>query len=219
MISTFIKLCFHFNVPNLIPCHCHLSPISYLLLLCLSFVFAYQNFSFWLFDQTLKQKIIFPFHFVKFVTTCCPLVWCCRLSFYIHAIRTISASASQHAANNERESALQSANAAALGQDNNSTATAPPNYEELDPPPAYSVLFPNQKAASSNTLNSLDASNNQPTLNQLQHLQLSPSASPSSRSTLRLAAERASGSHYTTAAAADAQNSSINSNNNNNNNN
>ncbi|XP_013099653.1 uncharacterized protein LOC106081926 isoform X2 [Stomoxys calcitrans] len=98
------------------------------------------------------------------------------------------ASASQHAANNERESALQSANAAAnaaagLGQDNHSSPNAPPNYEELDPPPAYSVLFPNQKAASSNTLNSMDVQGSTPS-------QLSPSAAPSSRSTARTNGER-----------------------------
>ena len=204
-----------------IPCHCHSHCLLLLfsaLYLCLLIKFVKQK------TKTKQKKKLFSF-FIVLICYLCPLVWCCRLSFYIHAIRTISASASQHAANNERESALQSANAAALGQDNNSTATAPPNYEELDPPPAYSVLFPNQKAASSNTLNSLDASNNQPTLNQFQHLQLSPSASPSSRSTLRIAAERASGSHHTTAAAAAAaaaavaQNSSNNNNNNNNNNN
>ncbi|EDW71536.2 uncharacterized protein Dvir_GJ15452, partial [Drosophila virilis] len=63
------------------------------------------------------------------------------------------ASASQHAVNNEREAALAAANGAGLDP---TTATSPPNYEELDPPPAYSVLFPNQKAASSNTLNALD---------------------------------------------------------------
>ncbi|XP_075166015.1 uncharacterized protein LOC142238293 [Haematobia irritans] len=100
------------------------------------------------------------------------------------------ASASQHAANNERESALQSANAAnaaaaGMGQDNHSSPTSPPNYEELDPPPAYSVLFPNQKAASSNTLNSMDIQQNSTSQ------QLSPSAAPSSRSTARTYAERA----------------------------
>ncbi|KAI8127035.1 hypothetical protein FF38_01767 [Lucilia cuprina] len=104
------------------------------------------------------------------------------------------ASASQHAANNERESALQSANAAAaMGQDNHSNTTAPPNYEELDPPPAYSVLFPNQKAASSNTLNSLEVASSPPSMT---HLQLSPSAAPSSRSTARVVSERASGSSH-----------------------
>ncbi|KAM8712855.1 hypothetical protein ACLKA7_013223 [Drosophila subpalustris] len=63
------------------------------------------------------------------------------------------ASASQHAVNNEREAALAAANGAGADSTN---ATSPPNYEELDPPPAYSVLFPNQKATSSNTLNALD---------------------------------------------------------------
>ncbi|KAM7345837.1 uncharacterized protein ACRADG_011962 isoform 2-T3 [Cochliomyia hominivorax] len=107
------------------------------------------------------------------------------------------ASASQHAANNERESALQSANAAAaLGQDNHSTTTAPPNYEELDPPPAYSVLFPNQKASSSNTLNSIEVTSSQPPIQQMNNLQLSPSAAPSSRSIARVVSERASGSHH-----------------------
>lgn len=119
-------------------------------------------------------------------------VGCCRFSYHIEIIRSLSASASQHAANNERESALQSAAAAsaaaALGQDSHTTPAAPPNYEELDPPPAYSVLFPNQKAASSNTLNSLDV---QGSTHQQQHLQLSPSAAPSSRSTARNYAERA----------------------------
>ncbi|XP_065367229.1 uncharacterized protein LOC135959988 isoform X2 [Calliphora vicina] len=100
------------------------------------------------------------------------------------------ASASQHAANNERASALASANEA---MNNHSTTTAPPNYEELDPPPAYSVLFPNQKAASSNTLNSLEVTSAQPSLT---HLQLSPSAAPSSRSTSRIVSERASGSNH-----------------------
>uniref|UniRef100_A0A034VSZ2 Uncharacterized protein n=1 Tax=Bactrocera dorsalis TaxID=27457 RepID=A0A034VSZ2_BACDO len=66
------------------------------------------------------------------------------------------ASASQHATQNERESALQSSAAAAAG-DLQTGSTSPPNYEELDPPPAYSVLFPNQKAASSTTLSSLGA--------------------------------------------------------------
>ncbi|KAH8370545.1 hypothetical protein KR093_003991, partial [Drosophila rubida] len=80
-------------------------------------------------------------------------VSCCRLSSHIQSIRSLAASASQHAVNNEREAALAAANGA--GQDATS-ATSPPNYEELDPPPAYSVLFPNQKAASSNTLNALD---------------------------------------------------------------
>lgn len=119
-------------------------------------------------------------------------VGCCHFSYHIEIIRSLSASASQHAANNERESALQSAAAAsaaaALGQDSHTTPAAPPNYEELDPPPAYSVLFPNQKAASSNTLNSLDV---QGSTQQQQHLQLSPSAAPSSRSTARTYAERA----------------------------
>ncbi|XP_017838695.1 uncharacterized protein LOC108596960 [Drosophila busckii] len=64
------------------------------------------------------------------------------------------ASASQHAVNNEREAALAAANGAGLDAAN---AASPPNYEELDPPPAYSVLFPNQKAASSNTLSALEA--------------------------------------------------------------
>ncbi|XP_012162472.1 uncharacterized protein LOC101458246 isoform X2 [Ceratitis capitata] len=66
------------------------------------------------------------------------------------------ASASQHATQNEREAALQSG-ATAGGGDLQTSTTAPPNYEELDPPPAYSVLFPNQKAASSTTLSSLGA--------------------------------------------------------------
>ncbi|XP_016941207.3 uncharacterized protein [Drosophila suzukii] len=66
------------------------------------------------------------------------------------------ASASQHAVNNEREAALAAANGGGGGGQDHLGATAPPNYEELDPPPAYSVLFPNQKAASSTTLN-LDA--------------------------------------------------------------
>ncbi|XP_016953510.1 uncharacterized protein LOC108026843 [Drosophila biarmipes] len=66
------------------------------------------------------------------------------------------ASASQHAVNNEREAALAAANGAGGGGQDHLGATSPPNYEELDPPPAYSVLFPNQKAASSTTLN-LDA--------------------------------------------------------------
>ncbi|XP_036330563.1 uncharacterized protein LOC118742526 isoform X2 [Rhagoletis pomonella] len=66
------------------------------------------------------------------------------------------ASASQHATNNEREAAMQTGGAGA-GSDLQSSNTAPPNYEELDPPPAYSVLFPNQKAASSTTLSSLGA--------------------------------------------------------------
>ncbi|XP_018796092.1 PREDICTED: uncharacterized protein LOC108973331 [Bactrocera latifrons] len=66
------------------------------------------------------------------------------------------ASASQHATQNERESALQSSAAAAAG-DLQTGSASPPNYEELDPPPAYSVLFPNQKAASSTTLSSLGA--------------------------------------------------------------
>lgn len=82
-----------------------------------------------------------------------PTVSCCRLSSHIQSIRTLAASASQHAVNNEREAALAAANGAGLDP---TTATSPPNYEELDPPPAYSVLFPNQKAASSNTLNALD---------------------------------------------------------------
>lgn len=128
---------------------------------------------------------------------CLSLVWCCRFSYHIQTIRSFSASASQHAANNERESALQSANAAAaMGQDSHSTTTAPPNYEELDPPPAYSVLFPNQKAASSNTLNSLEVNSSQPSIQQLNNLQLSPSAAPSSRSIARVVSERASGSHH-----------------------
>ncbi|XP_002074696.3 uncharacterized protein LOC6652463 [Drosophila willistoni] len=63
------------------------------------------------------------------------------------------ASASQHAVNNEREAALAAANGGAGGLDHQLNVASPPNYEELDPPPAYSVLFPNQKAASSNTLN------------------------------------------------------------------
>ncbi|XP_030374438.1 uncharacterized protein LOC115624003 [Scaptodrosophila lebanonensis] len=63
------------------------------------------------------------------------------------------ASASQHAVNNEREAALAAANGVGIDQP---SVASPPNYEELDPPPAYSVLFPNQKAASSNTLNALD---------------------------------------------------------------
>eukprot|EP00099_Drosophila_melanogaster_P012141 NP_001286459.1 uncharacterized protein Dmel_CG8180, isoform C [Drosophila melanogaster] len=66
------------------------------------------------------------------------------------------ASASQHAVNNEREAALAAANGGGNGGGDHLGATSPPNYEELDPPPAYSVLFPNQKAASSTTLN-LDA--------------------------------------------------------------
>lgn len=66
------------------------------------------------------------------------------------------ASASQHATQNERESALQSS-AAAAASDLQTGNASPPNYEELDPPPAYSVLFPNQKAASSTTLSSLGA--------------------------------------------------------------
>ncbi|KAH8259919.1 hypothetical protein KR038_005794 [Drosophila bunnanda] len=85
-------------------------------------------------------------------------VLCCRLSSHIESIRSLAASASQHAVNNEREAALAAANGGGGGgggQDHLG-ATSPPNYEELDPPPAYSVLFPNQKAASSNTLN-LDA--------------------------------------------------------------
>ena len=73
----------------------------------------------------------------------------------------LAASASQHAVNNERESALQHAagNGGLNGSsiDQTSGGTAPPNYEELDPPPAYSVLFPNQKADSSTTLSSLAA--------------------------------------------------------------
>ncbi|XP_039954515.1 uncharacterized protein LOC120770905 isoform X1 [Bactrocera tryoni] len=83
-------------------------------------------------------------------------VCCCRLSFHIQTIRSLSASASQHATQNERESALQSSAAAAAG-DLQTGSASPPNYEELDPPPAYSVLFPNQKAASSTTLSSLGA--------------------------------------------------------------
>uniref|UniRef100_A0A0A1XAY3 Uncharacterized protein n=1 Tax=Zeugodacus cucurbitae TaxID=28588 RepID=A0A0A1XAY3_ZEUCU len=83
-------------------------------------------------------------------------VCCCRLSFHIQTIRSLSASASQHATQNERESALQSS-AAAAGGDLQTGSASPPNYEELDPPPAYSVLFPNQKAASSTTLSSLGA--------------------------------------------------------------
>ncbi|XP_073845369.1 uncharacterized protein isoform X2 [Musca autumnalis] len=110
------------------------------------------------------------------------------------------ASASQHAANNERESALQNANAvnaaSGMAQDSLSTPAAPPNYEELDPPPAYSVLFPNQKAASSNTLNSLDVQGS------VAHQQLSPSAAPSSRSTARTYAERAACSRTTATTAA-----------------
>ncbi|XP_067631536.1 uncharacterized protein [Eurosta solidaginis] len=66
------------------------------------------------------------------------------------------ASASQHAANNEREATIQ-VSGAGSGNDLQSTNVQPPNYEELDPPPAYSVLFPNQKAASSTTLSSLGA--------------------------------------------------------------
>ncbi|XP_058986745.1 uncharacterized protein LOC101890315 isoform X2 [Musca domestica] len=111
-------------------------------------------------------------------------VCCCRFNYHIETIRSLSASASQHAANNERESALQNANAAniaaGLVNDSLSTPAAPPNYEELDPPPAYSVLFPHQKAASSNTLNSLDVH-----ASVSAHQQLSPSAAPSSRSTTR----------------------------------
>ncbi|KAH8321621.1 hypothetical protein KR074_010504, partial [Drosophila pseudoananassae] len=83
-------------------------------------------------------------------------VVCCRLSSHIETIRSLAASASQHAVNNEREAALAAANGAGGGGLDQLGATSPPNYEELDPPPAYSVLFPNQKAASSNTLN-LDA--------------------------------------------------------------
>ncbi|XP_037941936.1 uncharacterized protein LOC119674851 [Teleopsis dalmanni] len=68
------------------------------------------------------------------------------------------ASASQHAANNERESALQNGTSGMPGSHvHPSNNAGPPNYEELDPPPAYSVLFPNQKAASSNTLSSMGA--------------------------------------------------------------
>ncbi|KAH8400822.1 hypothetical protein KR009_001201, partial [Drosophila setifemur] len=81
---------------------------------------------------------------------------CCRLSSHIESIRSLAASASQHAVNNEREAALAAANGSGGGGLDQMGATSPPNYEELDPPPAYSVLFPNQKAASSNTLN-LDA--------------------------------------------------------------
>ncbi|XP_022224036.1 uncharacterized protein LOC111075210 [Drosophila obscura] len=67
------------------------------------------------------------------------------------------ASASQHAVNNEREAALAAANGGGGGGGlDQLNAASPPNYEELDPPPAYSVLFPNQKAASSTTLD-LDA--------------------------------------------------------------
>ncbi|XP_061390075.1 uncharacterized protein LOC133325305 [Musca vetustissima] len=120
-------------------------------------------------------------------------VCCCRFSYHIQTIRLLSASASQHAANNERESALQNANAAnvapGLSQDSLSAPAAPPNYEELDPPPAYSVLFPNQKAVSNNTLNSLDVQGSAS-----QQQQLSPSAAPSSRSTVRTYAERAASS-------------------------
>ncbi|XP_036223574.2 uncharacterized protein [Bactrocera oleae] len=83
-------------------------------------------------------------------------VCCCRLSFHIQTIRSFSASASQHATQNERESALQTS-AAAAANDLQTGSASPPNYEELDPPPAYSVLFPNQKAASSTTLSSLGA--------------------------------------------------------------
>lgn len=132
--------------------------------------------------------INFPFicNNFLFLAPGCSMIWLSIASF--------SASASQHAANNERESALQSANAAAaLGQDNHSAAAAPPNYEELDPPPAYSVLFPNQKAISCNTLNSLEVPQSQ----QLQNLQLPPSAAPSSRSATRPANDRASGSNPT----------------------
>uniref|UniRef100_A0A1A9WWM5 Uncharacterized protein n=1 Tax=Glossina brevipalpis TaxID=37001 RepID=A0A1A9WWM5_9MUSC len=99
------------------------------------------------------------------------------------------ASASQHAANNERQSALQNANSGAtnnLSGDQLASANPPPNYEELDPPPPYSVLFPNQKASSSNTLNSSEASatSAMPTTT----IQLSPSAAPgTTRSTIRVA--------------------------------
>ncbi|XP_037945171.1 uncharacterized protein LOC119677757 isoform X1 [Teleopsis dalmanni] len=85
-------------------------------------------------------------------------VCCCRLSLHIQTIRSLSASASQHAANNERESALQNGTSGMPGSHvHPSNNAGPPNYEELDPPPAYSVLFPNQKAASSNTLSSMGA--------------------------------------------------------------
>ncbi|KAL9917652.1 uncharacterized protein ACN427_000332 isoform 2-T2 [Glossina fuscipes fuscipes] len=99
------------------------------------------------------------------------------------------ASASQHAANNERQSALQNANGGATNNINGeqlANANPPPNYEELDPPPPYSVLFPNQKASSSNTLNSSEtsATSTMPATT----TQLPPSAAPSTtRSTIRVA--------------------------------